>query len=66
MDTDLHQPAPSVAQTATSTPRGDGAGKASAIIGSEAFVDRVLRAMTVAARKAVEENNALETRPAKP
>jgi hypothetical protein len=46
--------------------QGDGAGKASAVIGSEAFVERVLRAMTQGARQATEENAALEHRPTKP
>jgi hypothetical protein len=62
MDTDLPQPT----HPATHAMQGDGAGKASAVIGSEGFVERVLRAMTQGARQATEENAALEHRPTKP
>lgn len=66
MDTDPHQPTPNAAEPATHEMQDGGAGKASAIIGSEAFVERVLRAMTLGAGQAIEENAALEHRPAKP
>ncbi len=66
MDTDPHQPLPSIGQSASTARQGDKAGKASAIIGSEAFVERVLRAMTLGAREALEENAALESPPPKP
>ena len=66
MDTDLHQAAPSASEAATSAPKGGKAGTASTIIGSEAFVARVLRAMTLGARQAIAENAALEHRPANP
>ena len=65
MDTDLHPAVPNVAENDAATSQPNEAGRASAIIGSEAFVERVLRAMPEGARRAVAENAALEKRPAK-
>lgn len=66
MDNELHQSLPSNATSTTPAAQGGEAGKASALIGSEEFVGRVLRAMTLGVRQAVEENAALQGRPAKP
>jgi len=66
MDNDLHQPLPGNATATTPVAQDGEAGKASALIGSEEFVARVLRAMTLGARQAVEENATLKSRPAKP
>ncbi|HTW71475.1 MAG TPA: hypothetical protein VME47_16430 [Acetobacteraceae bacterium] len=60
MDTDLHLRRP-VPTEAAYDPHADGAARASAIIGSDEFVERVLRAMTIGVRRAVEENAALQS-----
>lgn len=65
VDTDLHPPL-SVNPPRTDGAEADEAARASAIIGSETFVERVLSCMTLGARKAAEENAAVKTLPTTP
>jgi hypothetical protein len=64
MDTELSQRAPDTAQADSAAEIKDQAAKASALIGSEAFVECILRAMSRGARQAVAENAALGGWPA--
>jgi len=65
MDTDQRRPRRESPDTISDSP-ADGAAKASAIIGSDEFVERVRRAMTTGVRRAIEENAALQRRPKNP
>ncbi|HEY1932834.1 MAG TPA: hypothetical protein VGG99_12540 [Acetobacteraceae bacterium] len=66
MDTELRAQVSSGKQAEPEAASAEELAQASAIIGSDAFVERVLRAMAVGARQAIEENAALERRPEKP
>jgi hypothetical protein len=59
MDTHQRRPGPDP-MDATSDPSVDGTTRVSAIIGSDEFVERVRRAMTIGVRRAMEENAALQ------